>query len=47
MGFGMVFVAAVLAAALFWLVLMRRSRLQYASGSEDRRAEHARSPSAM
>lgn len=42
MGFGMVFAAAVLATALSWFVLARRSRLQYASGSEDRRAEHAR-----
>jgi hypothetical protein len=42
MGMGIVFATAVLAAALFWLVLLRRSRLQYASGGEGRRAEHAR-----
>lgn len=42
MGIGVVFATAVLAAALFWLVLARRSRLQYASGGEGRRAEHAR-----
>ena len=42
MGMGLVFVTAVLAAVLVWLVLLRRSRLQYASGSEGRRAEHAR-----
>ena len=41
MGLGMVFVAAMLAAALFWLMLVRKSRLQYTSGSEYRRAEHA------
>ena len=42
MGMGIVFVTAVLAAALFWLVLVRRSRLQYASGGDGRRAENAR-----
>jgi hypothetical protein len=42
MGFGMFFAAAVLTAALFWLVVARKSRLQYASGSADKRAGHAR-----
>jgi hypothetical protein len=42
MGMGIVFAAAGLAAALFWLVFLRRSQLQYASGGEGRRAEHAR-----
>lgn len=42
MGIGIVFTTAVVAAALFWLVLVRRSRLQYASGSTDRQAEGAR-----
>lgn len=39
---GIAFAAAALAAVLLWLVLWRGSRLQYASGSEGRRAEHAR-----
>jgi len=39
---GIAFAAAALASVLFWLVLMRRSRLQYASGGEGRRADHAR-----
>lgn len=42
MGIGTLVTAALLATALFWLVLVRRSRLQYASASEDRRSEHAR-----
>ena len=42
MGIGILFTTAVIAAALFWLALLHRSRLQYASGSEDRRAENAR-----
>jgi hypothetical protein len=37
MGMGMACVAAVVAAALFSLVLVRRSQLQYASGAEGSR----------
>lgn len=43
MGIGILFTTVVLVMALSWFVLAHRSRLQYASsGSEDRRAEHAR-----
>ncbi len=43
MGIGILFATAALVMAASWFVLARKSRLQYASsGSEDRRAEHAR-----
>lgn len=42
MAIGILFATAVIATAVSWLALVRRSRLQYTSGSEGRRAENAR-----
>ena len=39
---GIVFATVVVAAAAFWLVLVRRSRLRHASSSADRQPERAR-----